>query len=239
MPNPKSLAKPPQNRLLSALPRRECARLAAVLEPISLSFKEPIYDSGVSIRHVVFPTSGIVSLVTDVDEESTVEVATVGNEGMVGLPVFLGANSMPGRALCQIPGDGLRMDARAFKKEADRPGKLRQLLLLYTQATLNFIAQTAACNRVHSVEERCARWLLISQDRVGTNRIPLTQEFMGQMLGVRRATVNVAAGMLHKAGLIRYARGRITVLDRRGLEKSACECYRKIRAEFDRLFGTR
>jgi CRP-like cAMP-binding protein len=154
---------------------------------------------------------------------------------MVGLPVFLGADEMPSRTLCQIAGEALRMDSATFREEAGRMGSLHRLLLRYTQAMLNSLAQTAACNRAHSVEERCARWLLITQDRIGSDRFPLTQEFMGQMLGVRRATVNVAAGMLHKAGFIAYTRGRITVLDREGLESAACECYRLIRSEFDRL----
>jgi CRP-like cAMP-binding protein len=239
MPDGKPAPKPAQNRLLAALPREDHSRLVERLEPIPLEFKQPLHEPGVPIEHVYFPTSGIVSLVVDVEGDGPIEVATIGNEGLVGVPVFLGADTMPGRSLCQIPGDALRTEARAFKEEADRPGPFRDLLLRYTQALFNLVAQTAACTRAHSVEERCARWLLITQDRIGSDRFPLTQEFMGQMLGVRRATVNVAAGMLQKAGFITYTRGRITVLDRAGLETAACECYHILRQEFDRLLGAR
>src|SRR5262245_49444460 len=156
--------KPAMNRLLSALPVEARTRIAANLAPVSLEFKQPIYGPGEPIRHVYFPTSGILSIVMDMDDGATVEVATVGAEGMVGLPVFLGADKMPGRALCQIPGEALRMEAAVFRDEVDQVGPLHSLLLKYTQAMLNFVAQTAACNRAHSVEERCERWLLITQD---------------------------------------------------------------------------
>ena len=239
MPNGRPSPKPTRNRLLAALPREDYERLEAKLEPVSLDLKQPLYEPGVPIEHVYFPSACVISLLMDVGDGGMIEVGTTGNEGVVGLPVFLGADEMPGRALCQIPGDAFRMEAGAFREEADRPGRLRELLLRYTQALFNLVAQTAACNRGHSVEERCARWLLITQDRVESDRFPMTQEFMGQMLGVRRATVNVAAGMLQKAGFIAYTRGRIRVLDRPGLESAACECYGRIRAEFDRLLGPR
>jgi CRP-like cAMP-binding protein len=237
MPTPRPAPKPVGNRLLAALPSAYHERLAPKLEPVRLGFKQPLYEPHVPIEHVYFPTNGIVSLLTVLEDGGPIEVGTVGNEGMAGLPVFLGADAIPGRALCQIPGEALRLEARVLKDEVRRDGPLLSLLHRYTLALFTQVAQTAACNRTHSVEERCARWLLMTQDRVGTDRFPLTQEFMAQMLGVRRATVNVAAGMLQKAGFITYTRGRITVLDRPGLESASCECYAVIKGEFDRLLG--
>jgi CRP-like cAMP-binding protein len=227
--------KSAQNRILAALPPKELKRLEPKVEAVSLEFKQPVYEPGEPIRHVYFPTSGVVSLVTVMSDDQPVEIATVGREGMVGLPVFLEAGEIPGRAFCQVPGAALRMEAEAFKVEAQWGGGLTSLLLRYTQALFNQVAQSAACNRTHTVEERCARWLLMTQDRVGEDRFPLTQEFMAMMLGVRRATVNVAAGILQRAGFITYMRGRITVLDRPGLESASCECYAKVQSEFDRL----
>jgi CRP-like cAMP-binding protein len=235
MPAPEP--KPAQNRLLAALPAKDFKRLEPRLERVPLEFKQPLYNSGEPIRHVYFPTSGVASLVNIMSGGQQVEIAVVGREGMVGLPVFLEAGEIPGRAFCQVPGDAMRMGAEPFQEEAKRGGKLTNLLLRYTQALFNQVAQSAACNRAHSVDERCARWLLQTQDRVGQDQFPVTQEFMAQMLGVRRATVNVAAGILQKAGFITYTRGWITVLDRPGLESASCECYAIIKAEFDRLLG--
>jgi CRP-like cAMP-binding protein len=229
--------KPARNRLLAALPAKDLKRLKPKLERVTLEFKQSLYEPGEPIRNVYFPTSGVASLVTVMNGDQPVEIATVGHEGMVGLPVFLEAGETPGRAFCQIAGAALRMEAEGFKLEARRGGSLTNLLLRYTQTLFNQVAQSAACNRTHTVEERCARWLLQTQDRVGEDQFPLTQEFMAMMLGVRRATVNVAAGILQRAGFITYTRGRITVLDRPGLESASCECYLVIKAESDRLLG--
>jgi CRP-like cAMP-binding protein len=187
---------------------------------------------------VYFPTNCVISLVTYLKDGTSVEMATIGLEGMVGLPVFLGSDTMPSRAFGQVAGDSLRITAAAFTAEIERNGPLVRVLNLYTQALFNQVAQTTACNRVHLVQQRCARWLLQTHDRVGSDHFFLTQEFLAQMLGVRRSGVSAAAGLLQKAGLIRYARGWMTVLDRPGLESAACECYGVIKKEFDRLFGS-
>jgi CRP-like cAMP-binding protein len=171
------------------------------------------------------------------EDGTVVELATVGNEGMVGLPVFLGGDTMPLKAFVQIPGDAMRMKADVFKDSVNQGSPLHGLLQRYTQALFNQVAQSTACNRVHSIEERCCRWLLMTRDRVESDGFPLTQEFLSQMLGVRRPSVSVVAAILQKAGLIRYSRGRITILDREGLEAAACECYAIIKQEFDRLLG--
>jgi CRP-like cAMP-binding protein len=176
-------------------------------------------------------------MVTEMPDGMSIEIATVGPEGMVGIPIFLGAEQMASKAFIQVPGEGARMTADAFRSMIGRCPALNQLLLRYTLALMNQMAQNAACNRTHPVGERCARWLLMTQDRVHGPEFPLTQEFMAQMLGVRRPSVSVAAGMLAKAGLISYVRGRMRVLDRPGLEAASCECYGVIRGEFERLAG--
>ena len=226
-----------RNRLLAALPTEERARLLEKLEPVSLRLKEIVYDVNQPISHVYFPNTGVFSLLTIMQDGAAVEVGTVGNEGMVGLPVFLGADSTPSQAFSQIPGESLRMATDVFKAEVANDGPLPGLLNRYTQGLFNQLAQSAACNRLHSTEERLARWLLMTHDRVGQETFPLTHEFMAHMLGVRRATVTVAAGMLQQAGLIRYSRGRISIVDRPGLEAASCECYEITRAEFERLLG--
>jgi CRP-like cAMP-binding protein len=166
-----------------------------------------------------------------------VEIATVGNEGMLGLPVFLGGGSIPARVFCQIEGEALRMRAERFREHVRRHEPVREVLGRYTQALFNFVAQSAACNRVHPVQKRCARWMLITQDRIGRDTFPLTQEFLALMLGTRRAAVNTAASALQRAGFIRYQRGQVSISDRRGLEGAACECYGVIRRDFDRLLA--
>jgi CRP-like cAMP-binding protein len=166
-----------------------------------------------------------------------VEFGTVGNEGMIGLPLFLGADRSPHRAFTQVPGDALRMRAEDFREEMGRQGQLAGLLRRYNQALMNQMAYSVACNRLHSVEERMCRWLLMTHDRVGADRFPMTQEFLAQMLGVRRPSVTVVAGVLQKAGLIAYARGWVVILDRAGLEAASCECYRVVRDDFERLLG--
>lgn len=224
-----------RNRLLASLPSDVYERVAGQVEHMRGNLKLISYEPDQPIDHVYFMHSGVASLVTIMEDGSSAEVATVGNEGFVGVPVVLDAERMPGRALIQIPGEMSRLPAAILKEEMDRSSTLRSLLLRYTQALLNQVAQSAACNRLHSIEERCARWLLMTHDRVEADEFPLTQEFLSQMLGVRRPSVTVVASMLQKAGLIRYTRGSIRVTDRDGLEKASCECYRIIRAEFDRL----
>jgi CRP-like cAMP-binding protein len=237
MPPPNRPKGTIENRLLDLLPRADTERLRPHLETVSISVKHVIYEPNGPIAHVYFPTSCVISLVTYLVDGSSVEMATIGLEGMVGLPIFLGADTMPSRAFGQVPGDALRITAAAFTAEVNRNGPMVRVLNRYTQALFNQVAQTTACNRVHLVEQRCARWLLQTHDRVGSDQFLLTQEFLAQMLGVRRSGVSAAAGLLQKAGLIRYARGRITVLDRPGLESAACECYGVIKREFDRLLG--
>ncbi|HEX4611124.1 MAG TPA: Crp/Fnr family transcriptional regulator [Urbifossiella sp.] len=231
------MSDPLANLLLAALPGEDLARLTPHLERLTLASRYPVYDAGGPIPHVYFPVDCVISLVSEMDGGRLVEVATVGREGVVGLPVFWGAGSMPLRAFAQIPGDAYRMPADAFRAATAAGGDLPALLLRYTQAVFHQVARSAACNRVHPVDRRCARWLLMSHDRVGRDRFELTQVFLGQMLGVRRSGVGEAAGALQRAGLIRYTRGRITVVDRAGLEAAACECYRVIRDEHQRVAG--
>ena len=224
-----------KNQLLSALPTEEYERLLPNLEAVSLTPKQIIYAPNESIEYVYFPNNGIISLVNFTEDGSTVEAATVGNEGMAGIAVLLGADRMISEAVSQVPGDGLRMKTEVFKRQVTPGSPLHNLLLRYTLALINLISQSVACNRLHSVEQRCCRWLLLCQDRVQSNEFPLTQEFLSQMLGVRRASVSVVAAILQRAGLIRYSRGKITILDRQGLEASSCGCYRVVKDEFDRL----
>jgi CRP-like cAMP-binding protein len=227
----------PKNRLLAALPREEYERLLPHLELVPLEYKQILYQPNEPIDYVYFPNNGVASLLTIMENGDAVEVGTVGNEGMVGLPVFLGAKTIPGQAIVQIPGDGLRMRVDVFQNKVTSQSPLYNLLQRYTQALFNQIAQSAACNRLHSIEERFCRWLLMTQDRVGKDKFPLTQEFLSQMLGVRRASVSVVASTIQRAGLITYTRGKITILDREGLEAASCECYAIIKEEFERLVG--
>jgi CRP-like cAMP-binding protein len=224
-----------QNRLLAALPPEVSARLLPHLETVALGLKDIVYAANEPIEHVYFPINGMISMVSLMEDGQAVEVGTIGNEGMVGLPVFLGAESTPGQAFSQVPGEALRMTAEAFTQEVLPEGPLRALLHRYTQALIVQIAQSSACNRLHTDEQRCARWLLMTHDRVGADQFLLTQEFLAEMLGVRRARVNAVAGSLRTGGLIRYSRGLMTILDRRGLEEAACACYGIIKAEYDRL----
>ncbi|MEJ7812389.1 MAG: Crp/Fnr family transcriptional regulator [Gemmatimonadaceae bacterium] len=223
------------NRLLRALPTEEYERLAPSMETVPLPFKFTLYEAGAPIVHVYFPQAGMISMISEMKDGAAVEVGTVGNEGMAGLPIFLGAETMPTRAFTQIPGEATRISAAIFALAADEMPSLQRVMRRYTQALLNQIAQSAACNRMHTIEERCARWLLMSHDRTGSDYIALTQEFLAEMLGVRRAGVTVAAGKLQKAGLIAYRRGTVSVLDREGLQAASCECYRIVREEYDRL----
>jgi CRP-like cAMP-binding protein len=225
-----------ENRLLVALPRDEHDRLLPHLEKVPLPLKDILYEANGPIAHVYFPLTGVVSLVI-MDGGFTLEVGIIGNEGMVGTPLFLGADRSPTRAIAQIPGEALRMDAKVFHKEMGRGGPLYGLVQRYTQAMINQISQSIVCNHRHSVEKRMCRWLLMSHNRVGADEFLLTHEFLAQMLGVCRPTVTIVAGALQKEGLISYHRGRITVLDRKGLEAACCECYEVVAKELDRLLG--
>jgi CRP-like cAMP-binding protein len=231
MPLSEKINPPIANRLLSALPRKEYRRLLPELEQVAMPFAEVIYEPGDLIRHVYFPNDSLVSLLSVVAERSTLEVGIVGNEGMAGIAAFLGVGRSTSRALVQGAGTAMRMKASTLRKEAERAGSLRRLLQLYTHSLLTQVSQTAACNRFHQVGARLARWLLMTHDRLRSDEFRLTQEFMSNMLGVRREGVNKAAGALQRDKLISYSRGHIRVLDRAGLEAVSCECYRVVKEE--------
>jgi CRP-like cAMP-binding protein len=235
---PKDPHQQRKNRLLAALPAEEYERLVPHLELVSLPVNQVLYEVGEPIEYVYFPHQAIVSLISIMEDGSTVEAGMVGNDGMVGLPVILGGNKTSNQAFVQVAGNGMRMKAELLKSEFNRGGALQNLLLRYTQALLTQVSQGVACNRLHTIEERLARWLLTVQDRLESDQFPLTQEFIAQMLGTRRSGVTVAAGTLSKAGTIRYSRGKITILNQEDLEATSCECYRIIKAEFNRLLGT-
>jgi CRP-like cAMP-binding protein len=228
-----------RNRLLATLSPEQTGLLSRVLEPVQLPVKEVLVEADQPIRHAYFPTSGVVSIVNEPDPGEIVEIATVGCEGLVGLPIVLGVDTAPTRAMVQIPGDGFRVKTTAFARFINEHPDFRAVLLRYTLALLNQVSQNVSCNRLHEVQERCARWLLQTHDRVDGDSFPLTHEFLGQMLGVHRPTVSIAAGMLQKEGLIGYVRGIITIVDRAGLEAVSCSCYRFIVREYDRLLGPR
>jgi CRP-like cAMP-binding protein len=226
------------NRMLAALSPEARARLEPRLEPVELAVRESLCVPDEPIMHVWFVDTGIVSLVSVLDGERYVEVATIGHEGLVGIPVFLGAATAPTHAFVQIAVTARRMKAHVFREEVDRTGELRSVVQRYAQALFNQIAQTAGCNRGHAVEQRCARWLLQTHDRVDRAKtFALTHEFLAQMLGVRRATVTEVAGALQDAGIIEYTRGSVTILDRKKLEAISCTCYGLIRDEFEKLVG--
>jgi hypothetical protein len=223
------------NRLLAALPVPEQRRLGAELTVVDLGLRDQIYDIDATITAVYFPLTCVMSLVAAVDDEVAVEIATIGFEGMAGLPVFLGAATSPHRCFCQIPGQALRLETAAPHQFLTGDGALHDLLHRYTHAMMTFVGQNVACNQLHSVEERTARWLAHTHDRVHADTFPITQEFLALMLGVRRATVSVSARILQRGGLIRYSRGRMTILDPDGLRAAACGCYRLIQRTFDQL----
>ena len=225
------------NQLLAALPPKDYARLRPGLTTVPMRLKQSLWEPNQPIEAVYFPIDAVASILALTDGHS-VEVGTIGNEGFVGLPVFLGATSSTGRAMVQVAGKGERLDIAVFRREAHRAGRLRQLMERYTQAFMSQVSQSTACNRAHSIGQRLARWLLIVQDRVGRNEFPLTHEFLGQMLGVRRATVSEAAAVLQRKKLIGYHRGVVTIRNGPGLERAACECYGIVRQEFERLLGT-
>ena len=229
----------PENRLLAALPGEVRERLQPELELVPLSLGEVIYEAHDALSHVLFPTTAIVSLLYVMENGSTAEMAIVGCDGVVGIAVFMGGDTTPNRAVVQSAGSAFRLSLNAFRKEFRRTGELHRLLLLYTQALLTQMSQTAVCNQLHSVEQRLCRCLLLSHDRLESDELIMTQELLANVLGVRREGVSVAAHRLQETGLIRYKRGHITILDRLGLERLACECYQVVKTECDRLLPYR
>jgi CRP-like cAMP-binding protein len=228
-------AQPSQNSLLRALPPTESQRWLPLLESIDMPLGSVLYESGGTLSHVYFPTTAIVSLLYVMENGASAEIAVVGNEGIVGISLFMGGESTSSRAVVQSAGNGLRLSAPVMKEEFNRGGSVLHLLLRYTQALITQMAQTAVCNRHHTLDQQLCRWLLLSLDRLPGNELVMTQELIANMLGVRREGVTEGALKLQHAGLISYARGHITVLDRTGLEKRSCECYAVVKKEYDRL----
>lgn len=226
-----------RNHILAALPPGEYRRIASKLEPIHFRERQPLNEPHKPISHVFFPRTGVASIVTRMSEGGTIEIATIGNEGLVGLSAYLADGHPSTEVFVQIPGEAVRMTSAAFRQELRAGTALRDVIRRYTQALMTQIGQSAACNRVHGIAQRCARWLLMTHDRVPGDEFSLTQEFLAEMLGVRRASVTDAAGKLRRRGLIDYRRGRVHILDRKGLEKTACECYELIRSEHEHLVG--
>jgi CRP-like cAMP-binding protein len=232
MPSPHT---PKQNHLLAALPAEDYARLLPHLDLIAMPLGWALYESGARLGYLYFPTTSIVSLLYVLESGASAEIAITGNEGLVGIALFMGGESTSNRAVVQSAGNGYRLRASILKKEFALGGELQHLALRFTQALITQMAQTAVCNRHHSIDQQLCRWLLLSLDRLATNELSMTQDLIANMLGVRREGVTEAAGKLQKAGLIHYQRGRITVLDRPGLEARVCECYEVVKTEFDRL----
>jgi CRP-like cAMP-binding protein len=224
-----------QNHLLAALPEAEWQRWLPELEPVEMPLGHVLYESGVTLTHVYFPTTAIVALLYVMQDGASAEIAVIGNEGLVGISSFMGGDSTPSRAVVQSAGQGFRMKAEILKREFARSVPVLHVLLRFTQALLTQMAQTAVCNRHHSVDQQLCRWLLLSLDRLQGEELAMTQELIANMLGVRREGVTESALKLQKAGIIRYSRGRITVLDRTELEKRTCECYAVVKKEYDRL----
>jgi CRP-like cAMP-binding protein len=227
--------EPRNNTLLAALPDPEWRRWQPLLEQVEMPLGQILYEAGATLAHVYFPTTSIVSLLYQLENGSSAEIAVVGSEGLVGVSLFMGGESTPSRAVVQSAGQGFRLKAQWMKNEFDRAGPVLHLLLRYTQALITQMSQTAVCNRHHSLDQQLCRWLLLSLDRLHGNELVMTQELIANMLGVRREGVTEAALKLQQAGLISYARGHITVLDRPGLEKRTCECYAVVKKEYDRL----
>jgi len=231
-----SRPSPASNRLLAALPPEDFERLQPNLEFAPLPLGWAVYESGDTQGHVYFPTSAIISLLYVLADGDSTELGVVGNDGLVGIALFMGGESTPSRAVVQSAGEGFRLDSAILKAEFQRGGELQHLLLRYTQAFITQMTQTAVCNRHHSVDQQLCRWLLLSLDRLPSNELRMTQELIANMLGVRREGVTEAAGHLQAAGIIHYSRGKIMVLDRPKLEARVCECYSVVKRETDRLF---
>ena len=226
-----------ENRLLAALPSDEYERILPGLQKVSFSLGEVVYEFGGQLDYVYFPTTAIVSLLYTMENGSSAEMGLTGNDGVVGIALFMGGGTMPNRAVVQSAGNALRMKVKLLQDEFARGGQFQHLLLRYTQALITQISQTAVCNRLHAVDQQLCRWLLLSHDRVKADELIMTQELIADMLGVRREGVTVAAGRLQDAGAISYVRGHIKILDRAKLEETVCECYRVVKNEFDRLLG--
>lgn len=224
-----------KNHLLAAIPAAEWRRLSRHLEPVDLSLAEVLYESGTTMTDMYFPTTAIVSLLYVMENGSSAEIAVVGNEGLVGVSLFMGGESTPSRAVVQSAGQGFKIDAQIMKDSFNKGGPVMHLLLRYTQALITQMAQTAVCNRHHSLDQQLCRWLLLSLDRLQGTDLLMTQELISNMLGVRREGVTEAAMQLQAAGIIRYTRGKISVLDRPALERRTCECYAVVKKEYDRL----
>lgn len=228
-------SSPLQNHLLAALPAEARERMFPDLELVALPLGKVLYESGDALRHVYFPTDSIVSMLYVMENGASAEISVVGNEGLIGIALFMGGESTPSRAIVQSGGSAYRMLGQRFKDEFHRHGEMLLLMLRYTQSLLTQMAQTAVCNRHHSIDQQLCRWLLLSLDRLPSNRLVMTQELISNMLGVRREGVTESAGRLQSRGVIEYSRGRITVLDRPKLEKLCCECYAVVKQESDRL----
>jgi CRP-like cAMP-binding protein len=228
---------PTKNRLLASLPREEYERILPRLGHVSFKLGEVVYESGGQMDYIYFPTNAIISLLYVMENGASAEMGMAGKEGLVGVALFMGGNTMPNRAVVQSAGGAVRMKADALREEFARGGTFQRLLLRYTQALLTQMSQTAVCNRLHEIEQQLCRWLLLSHDRLDSDELVMTQELIANMLGVRREGVTASAGRLQERGLISYVRGRIKILDRRGLEAAVCECYKVVKDEYDRLLG--
>lgn len=231
------LSESAENQLLARLPKKEYERLLPHLELISFVLGEVVYESGGQMSYIYFPTTAIISLLYVMEDGASAEIGVAGNEGLVGIALFMGGNTVPNRAVVQSAGEALRMKAKVLQDEFGRGGTFQRLLLRYTQALMTQMSQTAVCNRLHTVEQQLCRWLLLSRDRLSSDELVMTQELIANMLGVRREGITYAAQRLQETGLISYVRGRIRILDRPGLEAAVCECYRVVKDEYDRLLG--
>ena len=237
MPHTSDRPAPTKNRLLAMLPREEYERILPHLGHVSFSLGEVLYESGARMDHIYFPTSAIVSLLYTMENGSTAEMGMAGNEGLVGVALFMGGDTMPNHAVVQSAGCAVRMRAKVLQDEFATGGAFQRLLLRYTQALLTQMSQTAVCNRLHDIERQLCRWLLLSRDRLDSDELVMTQELIANMLGVRREGVTAAAGRLQERGLISYVRGHIRILDREGVKACSCECHARTKAEYERLFA--
>ncbi len=225
------------NHLLTTLPQEEYQRLLPYFEPVTLALGQVVYHAAEQLEYLYFPTTSMISLLNTMEDGMTAEVGLTGNDGVVGIALFLGGDTTPNQAIVQVAGEAIRLRAKIVRDEFKLGGPFQEVLLRYTQALITQISQTAICNRLHPVEQRFCRWLLLSHDRVKTDKLEMTQELIATMLGGRRESVTVAAGRLQDSGLIRYIRGHITILDRKGLEAAVCECYEVVKTEYERLLG--